>query len=152
MKTLLPQIIGILDKIDQVKLQTTKNIVKEVYLHDSEIDEINKQANEIAEKHQIDVNKIWIGSNDDELYLCFGIEVPKTEEELQNGKRSYFQNVYFNKIYKLLISNGYTRIPFNSCLLKEFQHTTVYDLYKDKDFTTLLKYLGLYFDKEVDSN
>jgi len=48
-------------------------------------------------------------------------------------------------IYDALIKNGYKRVGFNSGRLKEFNDTTVYEMYSSKDFDRLIKYYSLSF-------
>jgi len=47
------------------------------------------------------------------------------------------------------MKNGYKRTGYNSGLLKQFDDTTVYDMYISKDFDRLVKYYSLPFVKEA---
>lgn len=81
----------------------------------------------------------------DAVCLYYEIDVPTTKFEKTQYKRRLFNNIAFKKVYNSLILNGYKRVGFNSGLLKEFNDTTVYDMYITKDFNRLVKYYSLYF-------
>jgi len=77
--------------------------------------------------------------------LCYDIEVPTTEKEKENFVRQRFSTVAFKYVYELLTINGYKRVGYNTGLLKEFDDTTVYDMYLKQDFDRLEKYYSLSF-------
>ena len=77
--------------------------------------------------------------------LCYDIEVETTEKERLVFKKRVFSTPAFQNLYHLLIKNGYKRVGFNSGLLKEFDDTTVYDMYINADFDRLVKYYSLSF-------
>lgn len=57
-------------------------------------------------------------------------------------------HIAFPLVSQLLRDNGYTRVGYNTGLLKEFDDTTVYDMYVDDDFDRLVKYYSLPFVKK----
>lgn len=80
----------------------------------------------------------------DRVYLCYEINVPTTEKEQLKFVKTQFNNS-FNKVYKVLTENGYKRKGLNSGLLKQFDDTTVYDMYINEDYDRLVSYYSLYF-------
>lgn len=84
----------------------------------------------------------------DDICLCWDIIVPTTDKDKLEFKRKRFSSdVAFRKVYNLLLANGYKRIGSNSALFKEFDDTTVYDMYVNKDIDRLEKYYSLFFNK-----
>lgn len=83
----------------------------------------------------------------EDIGLCWDIDVPTTEKDRLNYKRKRFDDIAFKFVYNLLTSNGYKRVGFNSGLLKQFDDTTVYDMYMEKNFDRLEKYYSLRFGK-----
>lgn len=83
----------------------------------------------------------------DDVCLCYDIDVPTTEKEQLNFKIKRFSTIAFKKVYDLLIINGYKRIGMSSALYKEFNDTTVYDMYVNNEFDRLVKYYSLSFAK-----
>lgn len=84
----------------------------------------------------------------DEVCICYDIDIPTTEKERLKYKQNKFSTIAFKFVYNTLINNGYKRVGFNSGLLKEFDNTTIYDMYIIKDFDRLVKYYSLPFIKK----
>ena len=81
--------------------------------------------------------------------LCWDIKVPYTDKEQNEyNKRTFNKWQSFKTVHKFLTNEGYIRVGFNSGLLKEFDDTTVFDMYIEKNFDRLVKYYSLYFKKE----
>lgn len=80
----------------------------------------------------------------DRVCLCYNIDVPTTDKEKLKFVKTQFNNS-FSKVHNCLISNGYKRKGFNSGLLRQFEDTTVYDMYINRDFDRLVEYYSLYF-------
>lgn len=85
----------------------------------------------------------------DDIMLSWEIEVPTTEKDKLEYQRRVFSNIAFKRMYDLLTKNGYKRTGYNSGLLKEFDGTTVYDMYINKEFDRLVKYYSLPFNKST---
>lgn len=85
----------------------------------------------------------------DEVCLCYEVFVPTTEKEKLKFKQKNFSTIAFKFVYDTLTNNGYKRVGFNTGLLKEFDNTTVYDMYINKEFDRLVKYYSLPFVKNV---
>ena len=87
----------------------------------------------------------------DEICLCYDVVIPTTEKEKLKFKKDQFSIIAFKFIFDLLTKNeykhGYKRIGFNSALLKDFDNTTVYDMFINNDFDRLEKYYSLSFTK-----
>jgi intergrase/recombinase len=85
----------------------------------------------------------------DDIVLAWEIDIPTTEKDKLSFKRKRFTNIAWKFVYDLLIKNGYKRVGYNTSLLKEFDDTTVYDMYINEDFDRLVKYYSLPFVKEI---
>lgn len=83
----------------------------------------------------------------DQVCLCYDVDIPTTDDDKLKFKRNRFSNIAWTKVYASLTQNGYKRVGFNSGLLKEFDDTTVYDMFINKDFDRLVKYYSLSFDE-----
>ncbi len=83
-----------------------------------------------------------------DICLYWDIDVPTTDKDKLKFKRKAFSSIAHKYLYDLLIKNGYKRVGFNSGLLKQFDDTTVFDMYANKDFDRLVKYYSLSFVKE----
>lgn len=83
-----------------------------------------------------------------EACLCYDIEVATTAMDQLKFKVDRFQSVAWSKVSPLLKSHGYKRSGFNSGLLKQFDDTTIYDMFVSGDFDRLVKYYSLPFTLE----
>jgi hypothetical protein len=81
------------------------------------------------------------------ILLSWEVSIPTTEEDKQKYKRKRFDTIHSKCIYDCLTSNGYTRKGFSSNLLKEFDGTTVYYMFINKQYGRLVKYYSLHFIK-----
>jgi len=82
----------------------------------------------------------------DDIVLEWEVNVPTTEKDKLSFKRKRFTSLAWKCIYDMLIGR-YERVGFNSKLLKQFDDTTIYDMYINKEFDRLVKYYSLYFNK-----
>ena len=80
-----------------------------------------------------------------EICLCYDIDVPTTEKEREKYKKEKFRSYAWYRVYDLLLANGYKRVGYNTGLLREFDDTSVYQMYLDKDFDRLVRYYSLPF-------
>lgn len=84
----------------------------------------------------------------DEVCLCYNVDIPTTEKDKLRFCRSAFTSIAWEFVYDLLIKNGYKRISYNSASLKQFDGTSVYEMYINNDYDSLVKYYSLSFVKE----
>ena len=79
--------------------------------------------------------------------ICLGweIDVPTTDKEKLKYKKQKFDNYAFQSVRVLLTQNDYKRVGYNTSLLKEFDDTTVFDMYSNEEFDRLVKYYSLSF-------
>lgn len=84
----------------------------------------------------------------DEICLCYDIEVPTTEKERMAFKIRKFESIAASKVYNVLRSHGYRRKGFNSGLLKQFDDTTVYDMFVSENLDRIVEYYSLQFTLE----
>lgn len=84
----------------------------------------------------------------DEVCLCYNVDIPTTEKDKLRFCRSAFTSIAWEFVYYLLIKNGYKRISYNSASLKQFDGTSVYEMYINNDYDSLVKYYSLSFVKE----
>lgn len=80
-----------------------------------------------------------------EPVLRYNTVIPTTNEERLKYKKDKFSTIAFPIVFKHITNNGYKRKGFNSGLLRQFEDTTVYDMYINKDFDRLVEYYSLYF-------
>lgn len=96
-------------------------------------------------------NDAWFGGKDNgydafsEVCLCYHVDIPTTEKDKMEFRRKRFDGIAWKFIYELLLANGYKRISSYSNLFKEFDDTTIYDMYINKDFDRLVKRYSLQF-------
>ena len=86
-----------------------------------------------------------------DILLSWDIDVPTTGDDKLKFRRNRFTTIAFKSVYDSLTSNGYKRVGYNSGLLRDFNDTTVYDMYLVKDFNRLVKYYSLPFILEMQS-
>jgi hypothetical protein len=108
---------------------------------------LTSQISEIAEKNNVDINDIYVYPSDDGLMCYYTIQVDKTEKEVQDWIEKQFNRKAFKQVYDVLISEGYKRIGACSSLYKEFDNTTVYNMFTNKEFDRLVSYYSLAFKK-----
>lgn len=80
-----------------------------------------------------------------DILLSWDTDIPTTDLDKLKYKRKTFSTIAFKYVFDLLTTNGYKRVGYNSGLLKEFDDTTVYDMYINKEFDRLEKYYSLPF-------
>lgn len=83
----------------------------------------------------------------DDILLSWEIDVPTTDIDRVSYLITRFNNGYFKYVYKILTNNGFKRISPWSYKLKEFNDTTIYHMYINKEFDRLEKYFSMYFEK-----
>jgi hypothetical protein len=85
--------------------------------------------------------------------LAYDIQIPTTEKDKSKSKFRIdrFGTFAFKNVYDLLTTNGFKRVGYNSGLLKEFDDTTVYDMFINNEFDRLVKYYSLSF-KLIETN
>ncbi len=81
----------------------------------------------------------------DQICLCYDIDVPTTDKEKLKYKKDKFSTIAFKLVFECLTNSGYKRVGFNSGKLREFDDTTVYDMFITNDFDRLVKYYSLSF-------
>jgi hypothetical protein len=126
---------------------------------------IKKQVESISiiDVNPIDINRFMLANdipNDayfngrdngydvwDDICLSWTIDVPTTDKDRLKYRQRRFTTIAHKNLYDLLIANGYKRVGFNSGLLRDYDNTTVYDMYIDKDYDRLIKYYSLSFNK-----
>lgn len=84
----------------------------------------------------------------DDFLISWDIDVPTTDKDKLIFKRRRFSDIAHSVLYPLLTSNGYKKCGFSSGLLRDFDDTTVYDMFVSEDFDRLVKYYSLSFKKE----
>jgi len=81
--------------------------------------------------------------------LCYDVKIPITDKDKLIFNRRVFTTTAHRIVYYLLLANGYENVGFNSALFKEFNDTTVYDMFINNDIDRLVKYYSLSFHKIV---
>ena len=103
---------------------------------------INATIDEIDDREKYD----W-GTN--EIGILWYVEKPTTNDDILEFMRKDAWGYAFKAVHKALTENGYNykRVGFGSQILAEFDCTTVYDMYINKDWERLVKYYSLQFKK-----
>ena len=81
----------------------------------------------------------------DDILLSWEVDVPTTDKDKLEFKRKRFTDIAWKCLYDLLTKNGYKRVGYNTGLMKQFDDTTVYDMYMSKDWDRLMEYYSLSF-------
>lgn len=81
----------------------------------------------------------------DDICLGWEIDVPTTDKEKLRYLKERFTNYAFQSVKNILLNNGYKRVGYSTSHLAEFDDTTVYDMYNNKEFDRLVKYYSLPF-------
>ena len=149
-------IIDALDKaillLDKQTPQTRRDVVT------IEISDVNPfELLEFMKKNNVPDTAYFDSTFDDtavfgrnnEPCLRYPIDVPTTDKEKLKFRKNRFSTIAFRFVYDSLTANGFKRVGFNSGLLREFDDTTVYEMYIDKNWERLVKYYSLPFTKAV---
>ena len=83
------------------------------------------------------------------IELSWEIKIPTTNLDRLAFAKKHFTSAAFKRVYDLLMTNGYKRVGFSTALLKEFDDTTVYDMYCTNDWDRLVRYYSLPFNLVV---
>lgn len=83
----------------------------------------------------------------DGIALAYDISIETTDLEREKFKNRVFTDIAFKEVFNLLKENGFKRVGYNTGLLKEFDNTTVYKMFQNKELDRLVKYYSLRFQK-----
>lgn len=84
----------------------------------------------------------------DDIVLAWEVEVPTSEKEKLDWLKHKFNSFSsWHYVHKLLTQNGYKRIPYDSRNFKQFNDTTVYNMFREKNFDRLVEYYSGHFKK-----
>lgn len=92
-------------------------------------------------------NNSYDGWESGVILLSWEVSVPTTDKDKLKYRKDAFTSIAFKEVFNLLTNNGYKREGYNTGLLKEFDNTTVYDMYTSGEFERLVKYYSLPFRK-----
>lgn len=116
-------------------IPSTKEVTKSVSIEDvNPMDLI-----EFMNKNQIPINAYFSIC----ACLSYTVTVPNSESDNLKYRKKIFCSFAWPAVYELLTANGYKRVGFNSGLLRQFDDTTVYEMYMEKDWDRLVKYYSL---------
>ena len=87
---------------------------------------------------------------EDNINLVWEIDVPTTDADKLRFRIRRFTHVAWVSVHASLIENGYKRVGDNSARLREFEGTSVYNMYVNEEFDRLVKYYSLSFIKDVE--
>jgi len=117
-----------------------------------------KQLEDIAKEYNIEdvdnmvikyVEPDYCSGYDENAGICTNVKAPhqRTKKEIETIYDSRYPRVLWKAVYAEFIELGYKRAGYDSRDFKEFDDTSVYKMYKDKEFDRLLKYYSLRFKK-----
>lgn len=116
------------------------------------------ELEKIAEKYNIeDIDGMVIEyiPNSEDYGCCdggMGVEIladyTKSDKEVLTETIKRFERVMWKRAYDEFMALGYKRTGvYNSIVFKEFDDTSIYEMYKAEEFDRLLKYYLLRFTK-----
>jgi hypothetical protein len=109
------------------------------------IDVIPHELNEFLVKNNIPKDA-WFGiDDDDDICVCYDVDVPTTDKDKLDFKRRTFENSIFKKIYDIFIANNYQRVGVPTHLFKPYRNWCKYDMYINKEYDKLIEYYSMYF-------
>lgn len=160
MKTLLLKALDDAFEILEKQVPQTKKKIETISIQDVKPSQLLSfmKSNNIPDDAYFSVtDNRYDGWND--IVLAWEVDVPTTEKDKLEYKNRRFHDIAFKSVYDLLTSNGYKRISGqdrsrisygkrNSQMIM-FDNKTVYEMYIDKDYNSLLEYYSMYFKKEV---
>ena len=148
MKTLIANALNLaIVKLDRFT-PTTKKEIKTISIDDVMPVDIPHFMKKNSIPDNADFNGVdngYDGWCPGEIGLSWEIDVPTTDSDKLKFKRKRFTGVAWKFIYETLTKNEYKRKGFNTGLLKEFDNTTIYDMYQNKELDRLIKYYLLSF-------
>jgi len=112
--------------------------------------ELTKEAEALG-KDFSEVNVSTADSNGfdgTEIYLSWEEKRNRTQKEIEAYKRKRFTNVAYRFVYDALTASGYKRVVYDTANLRRFDGTTIYDLFIEENYESLLDYYSLGFTKE----
>lgn len=89
-----------------------------------------------------------VEEGESEAFLCWDIEEPLSSVEQRKHDIKKFDRQAWYTVYKWLTNEGYKRCGCNTSEFKQFEDTTILDMYIENDFDRLAKYYSLFFKKE----
>lgn len=78
--------------------------------------------------------------------LSWKVSIPTNEKDDLKYRRKRFTDIAWNRMYMLMLVSGYKRVGYSTAHLKQFDDTTVYDMFIANDFERLVKYYSLPFN------
>jgi len=147
-------IINLLDSAMQIAINQTPQ-TKEQYI-EVDISEVKPlELLEFMRKNNIPETATFEASHSGEEghrynaspVLSYRIEVPTTQKDKDEHVRKRFREVAWRVVYDSLTKNRYKRVGYDTGLLKEFDDTTLYDMYINKQVDRIVKYYSLPFRK-----
>lgn len=130
------------------QIRQSKKITKSISIFDVKPIELIKfiKDNNIPDDAYFDGSSNGYSGYDDFL-LSWEVEVPTTDKDKLHFCRKRFNGIAFKFIYDSLTSNGFKRIYPLTSVFRDYDDTSIYDMYVNKDFDRLEKYYSNYFAK-----
>ena len=82
-----------------------------------------------------------------DIGLMWYTQVPTSGKDKLLFKVERFDNIAWNFVRDILVSNGYKICPMDSELLREFKGTNLYTMYTNGEFDRILKFYSFRFKK-----
>lgn len=83
----------------------------------------------------------------DDILLSWQVEVDTTDGDKLAFKKKRFTDISWKYVYEALTNDGYVRQGVCSSLLKQFDNTTLYDMYMNGEWDRIETYYALRFVK-----
>jgi len=82
--------------------------------------------------------------DEEDVYLCWDVEVPMTGADKIEFKRRFNGSAYAY-VKKVMTENGYKRVNVDISQFLEFDNQTPFDLYAKGEFDRLVDFYTMYF-------
>ncbi len=135
----------VLPEISTLNVNTRKSITKIVEIEDGQnLKTLTETVSEISKEYNIDVDKIYIGIDQDydggKFCAYFDLEVDKTSKEIETELSNLIERRTWKIIFDNITKKGFRRIGFNTSLLKSFDDTSVHMMIKNNAIDRLVSY------------
>lgn len=131
------------------KPKVVKKVYNQIPIQSGNVFELRDMVEELSTKTKTPVADIEVDYSETMGCLVAYIpqEVDKTEEEIEKEKIAQFNRRAWTYVYEVLTKFGYKRTPCSTSKFKEFDDTTVFDMYKNKEYDRLVEYYSLRFKR-----
>ena len=138
--------------LEELRSQEYTKTIHRKELTSCDINDIIATATYLSEETGVPIDKAYVDYDCDsfvsEMYVVIPIKVVLDGDEKEEAVKEKFNANAYSRAAKKLKELGYVRHGFPSNLLAEFDDTSIYDMFVNKEFDRLAKYFGLGWSKK----